>query len=319
MYTWGQNEQGQLGLGGVVVLSQDAMDARGNVSIPQKVRFHRMSSTSEEQQDDDAGEAFVFSITAAGWHTGALVLGEPDRAAAGSAPAVAEDSQDESGRHGIMGVDGVVGSLERRGGPAKIGSRAFPHRMEHGVHLPGSALDHRSESSGNQPVGDRSTPAQWSHEIGTARDDDHVGGPRAANSRDAAPLDGDSPGILRGMPHFRIGFAGRGAHIRPPALSRPGFAPRGNWGIGPVMPDGADVHGGVEPLPVRGSGSETAATLTESQGLSETTDQPSAEQSPVEGIGGGTTGQAQQGPVIHRGGGMRLHRPDDGLGDRSDI
>lgn len=55
MYTWGQNGMGQLGDG-----SHEVRDAPSRVQFP---------------PGEDGREAFVFSITTAGMHTGALVLG----------------------------------------------------------------------------------------------------------------------------------------------------------------------------------------------------------------------------------------------------
>lgn len=63
MYTWGENGHGQLGLG----------DDESRREV-ERVRFAApapdSAGTSKEEKDE-----FVFSITAAGMHTGALVLG----------------------------------------------------------------------------------------------------------------------------------------------------------------------------------------------------------------------------------------------------
>lgn len=69
MYTWGQGGSGQLGLGG------GGRSGRGDE--PTRVVF---SSESGEGGDDEGGEDdFVFAITAGGWHTGALILGDPKK------------------------------------------------------------------------------------------------------------------------------------------------------------------------------------------------------------------------------------------------
>ncbi|WWD10033.1 hypothetical protein V865_008166 [Kwoniella europaea PYCC6329] len=59
MFTWGQGDSGQLGRG------QDKFG-----KSPIRVQF------PEDEQDKEGEGAFVFSITAGGWHTGALVLGD---------------------------------------------------------------------------------------------------------------------------------------------------------------------------------------------------------------------------------------------------
>lgn len=70
LYTWGEGGRGQLGLGEVGL-------ARGQAT-PLRVQFPK----------DGEREAFVFAITAAGMHTGALVLGGKKRVA-GPEPIVA--------------------------------------------------------------------------------------------------------------------------------------------------------------------------------------------------------------------------------------
>jgi SCF-associated factor 1 len=64
LWTWGQGNHGELGLGG-------STERTGNTGDPQRVKF----GTDDE-------ESFVFGITAAGWHSGALVLGDTKRTAA---------------------------------------------------------------------------------------------------------------------------------------------------------------------------------------------------------------------------------------------
>lgn len=72
MYTWGKNDHGELGLGHGV----------GDLDEPTRVRFPLAPTTSEDTpaarlEQGEEEDAFVFSITAAGWHTGALLLGDP--------------------------------------------------------------------------------------------------------------------------------------------------------------------------------------------------------------------------------------------------
>ena len=88
LYTWGMGSRGQLGLGST------ARRGQNEVEEPEKVVF-----------PDDATEAgkkgcFVFGIAAAGWHTGALVLGDPKkvselRSVKKEAPVEASKDEDE--------------------------------------------------------------------------------------------------------------------------------------------------------------------------------------------------------------------------------
>ncbi|KAL7424224.1 hypothetical protein Q5752_001810 [Cryptotrichosporon argae] len=79
LYTWGQNAHGQLGLGAA------ATGVRlGSVQDrPTKVEF----------ADEDA---FVFAVTAAGWHTGALVLGDPRERAKDAVAVPVEQAQGDT-------------------------------------------------------------------------------------------------------------------------------------------------------------------------------------------------------------------------------
>jgi hypothetical protein len=100
VYAWGEGDEGQLGLG------QEGMRGAG-VNVPRKVSFlipptrpdgydeaedrerrRREGGVSGEGVETKEGEGakdgkeeepFVFAIAAAGWHSGALVLGDPRR------------------------------------------------------------------------------------------------------------------------------------------------------------------------------------------------------------------------------------------------
>lgn len=66
LYTWGQGAQGQLGLGDTQKRGQT------RVGEPEKVTFSKNGGDGED-------DCFVFGVTAAGWHTGALILGDPKK------------------------------------------------------------------------------------------------------------------------------------------------------------------------------------------------------------------------------------------------
>ncbi|WWC69286.1 uncharacterized protein I206_103224 [Kwoniella pini CBS 10737] len=65
MFTWGQGDSGQLGRG---------RDRLGDE--PTKVIFPQDQVDLKDNEGDEQEGSFVFSITAGGWHTGALVLGD---------------------------------------------------------------------------------------------------------------------------------------------------------------------------------------------------------------------------------------------------
>lgn len=67
MYTWGQNTYGQCGTGGGPEDGRILRHGGRNVDNPTRVTFPK----------DGDKDAFVFGITAAGMHSGALVLGHP--------------------------------------------------------------------------------------------------------------------------------------------------------------------------------------------------------------------------------------------------
>lgn len=136
MFTWGHGENGELGHGPDVQ----------NTDEPTRVRFPRETGAGEdnatERNEDE--EAFVFSITAAGWHTGALVLGDPRRnfkAAAGESVEEAVPAGLDASRPGDSGEGlrqdqdwadamayqesgGLAGPMFRVGFPGRMGFAA---------------------------------------------------------------------------------------------------------------------------------------------------------------------------------------------------
>lgn len=63
VYTWGEGSHGELGLGNT------SAPRNTKVSVPRRVLF-----PGDGEKDED--KCFVFAVTAAGCHTGALVLGD---------------------------------------------------------------------------------------------------------------------------------------------------------------------------------------------------------------------------------------------------
>lgn len=103
LYTWGEGSNGQLGLG----------DGAHNVETPRRVKF------PGDTEDGQGDQSFVFGITAGGWHTGALVLGDAklekarERNKARTDEATRLDREEENvERGGIRGVpEGAGGGL----------------------------------------------------------------------------------------------------------------------------------------------------------------------------------------------------------------
>lgn len=133
MWTWGQGGSGQLGLG------QKGSRGGDKVDEPQRVKF---------EDDDEVGEgeeAFVFSIAAAGHHTGALVLGRKKRTdeeaeAEAVKVNVTSESTGDSIAHGPGDEDGPSGRMPG----------AFPTTRPQSLNTPG------------RPSGNSSTPAPTS-------------------------------------------------------------------------------------------------------------------------------------------------------------
>lgn len=109
VWTWGDGANGQLGLG----------DGRHNVETPRKVKF------TGDDDEDEGTKSFVFGITAGGWHTGALVLGDPEsekarerRNAENEENARLTDEEENVERGGIPSVPEGAGSEAASGNGA---------------------------------------------------------------------------------------------------------------------------------------------------------------------------------------------------------
>jgi SCF-associated factor 1 len=99
MWTWGQGNHGELGLGG----NKDRSAGPGE---PEKVVFGK------------GKENFVFGITAGGWHTGALVLGSTKRD--DDDQEEEEEDIEEAGNQG-----GMPGGFPQQGNHPALGGPMF--------------------------------------------------------------------------------------------------------------------------------------------------------------------------------------------------
>ncbi|OXM80887.1 SCF-associated factor 1 [Cryptococcus neoformans Bt63] len=234
MLTWGQGGTGQLGLG--------AEGRRGDGIIPKLVKFWE-----EEAGREDPG--FVFSITAAGWHTGALLLGnnKPKRK-------VADESAAQSPIHRTVDTDSS--SQPQRGFPDIAPYEQNPpvtggnHTPQFRIGYPGRHMFRGVRGGHSQmsaPVQGRIDPST-ANELPARADQ----GETSASSGQPASIQHDtnsadhggqlsmpqhhvSPRGVRAMPFFRVGFAGRGS-LRGRGRGQPG--PNDGNGIG-FNPDGA--------------------------------------------------------------------------------
>jgi len=141
VYTWGKGAQGQLGLGGT--------EKRGMTDVlePEKVVF---------PGEKHGGRCFVFGIAAAGWHTGALVLGDPRKRAE---PAIAEE--DESVEETVPevreeGQDGMPGAFP----PGQMGNHAgfAPHVFRIGFAGRGGLMGRLATQRGRGRFGTGANP-----------------------------------------------------------------------------------------------------------------------------------------------------------------
>lgn len=126
--TWGNGDNGELGLGSTV----------RSIAEPTRVRFDLRSnaasaSASAAEASETEEEPFVFSITAAGWHTGALILGDPSKPTVDALNNIQLNPDDPSemrsrGPGSDMAADqgqgGFFGPMFRIGFPGRIGFAA---------------------------------------------------------------------------------------------------------------------------------------------------------------------------------------------------
>ncbi|WRT67267.1 uncharacterized protein IL334_004234 [Kwoniella shivajii] len=182
MLTWGQGDSGQLGRG---------KDKSG--SEPVKVIFPQERQSERNEQQD---ESFVFSITAGGWHTGALVLGDLK-------PRSKDQIVEQKGDLSINQVkqDNKDIAEEEHGNMPG----GFPYNMNP-VPVP--------PNRGGSQI--RAMPF---FRVGFAGRGANTGGAGRGNhtTQDQDQTQGQGAGVVPGAtrgdgPLFRVGFAGRGAN-----------------------------------------------------------------------------------------------------------
>jgi SCF-associated factor 1 len=107
VYTWGEGSNGQLGLG----------DGRHHVGEPRRVTF---------PGEEEGEKAFIFGITAGGWHTGALALGGREKSLKGKEVSrELEEAAEKRNEDGEKGGEEDGGSVEQRSGRMNFGTPYF--------------------------------------------------------------------------------------------------------------------------------------------------------------------------------------------------
>ncbi|WVN86742.1 uncharacterized protein L203_101914 [Cryptococcus depauperatus CBS 7841] len=219
MYTWGQGSTGQLGTGYVGKSHHDP-------AIPQPVEFPKT---------EDHETPFVFAITAAGWHTGALVLGSLRQENGKNDTknmkiGVGDDKQQIKGETlGRLSSEDDHPSLPHQ--TVRVGAGILPFRigfpgrgMFRGIR-DGHAQTSREEWSeaeveANPNAQERPETQNYPQEDGP--------GQQRNQSHLPTPTHRVSPRGIRAMPFFRVGFAGRGAmHARGRGQGGSGVADNG--------------------------------------------------------------------------------------------
>ncbi|WVQ78399.1 hypothetical protein IAT38_000485 [Cryptococcus sp. DSM 104549] len=245
MFTWGQGASGQLGLGA-------AGRSGGGEGIPRLVSFR--TGDSDDDSDDEGvgsgekkeeeGKPFVFSITAAGWHTGALILGDPKRKTEPAA-ATSPDFKGEPIRSSIqmpLQMPGAFPPTAPTGGAggARGNGRMFVPRVgfagrgamfrgaRGGAHVPVDTPV-QDQIVTHEPAGGPPGPSDETEQTNSQTPSTFPDPPPSNTTHtDAEPNaggTGDStgnttlptphvhvgPSGVRAMPFFRVGFAGRGA------------------------------------------------------------------------------------------------------------
>ncbi|WVQ71765.1 hypothetical protein IAR50_001306 [Cryptococcus sp. DSM 104548] len=255
MYTWGKGNNGQLGLG--------ELGGKGEEVEPTKVSFDQ-DTDSEDDEDDDEG-AFVFAITAAGWHTGALVLGDLDPAKRKAAKIETSDKQAaKAAEHGpntdAWQTPDIIhlplprgrGGFHFRGRIGYAGRGLF--RGVRGGHAPAAPTQgggHEVEGQEGSGAGGSGGSSSVSSAPGWAEETAGEGARQEASTSTGGGTEGQDPPPqqpvngsnhplqqpsnrgLRALPHFRVGFAGRPVNL----ANRGGGANHNGAGFTPDGPE----------------------------------------------------------------------------------
>ncbi|KAL0254049.1 hypothetical protein I308_101428 [Cryptococcus tetragattii IND107] len=230
MLTWGQGTTGQLGLG--------AEGRRGNETVPKPVKFW---------EKEEPG--FVFSITAAGWHTGALLLGNNEFKK--------EEADEFAAQSPIHRTVDTASNPQHQRGSSNIAPNEQDPRVTGGNHLPPFRLGYPGRLMFRGVRGGHSQmPASVQDEIDPSTANEHSAGAdqsgtsafpdQAADIQrhtDSADRDSQwqmpqhhvSSRGVRAMPFFRVGFAGRGS-VRGRGRGRPGINDGNGIGFNPNGP-----------------------------------------------------------------------------------
>ncbi|OCF36509.1 hypothetical protein I316_01758 [Kwoniella heveanensis BCC8398] len=235
MLTWGQGNSGQLGRGA---------DRSG--SEPTKVSFSNSNrgQTVAELEEGRHDDGFVFAITAGGWHTGALVLGNPKGIVEEPSEQPRQDQHPPLQRHTPSGIN--VGYLHNDTQTGSSSASPMPGTFPVQSPSASPALGGRNANESSSGIfgnhtghGVRAMPF---FRVGFAGRGASVSGGRGGSSSHPAQNQDAGQegthvvqgGLGRGVPVFRVGFAGRGG-------SRGGAAAAAGAAASP-----ADRHGGTQ-------------------------------------------------------------------------
>ncbi|WVQ98829.1 hypothetical protein IAU59_005960 [Kwoniella sp. CBS 9459] len=177
MLTWGQGNSGQLGRGA---------DRAG--LEPTKVTFNRGNGRTLVDQEGESSDGFVFAITAGGWHTGALVLGNP------------------------KGIVKETAKQPRQDLPVQ---RNLPSGINLG-YLNNSNNSNNELKSQTQTSSTAFTPMPGTFPFPTSTNSSTPGGGPGGSDTNLSSTPGIFGGrgpAVRAMPFFRVGYAGRGASV----------------------------------------------------------------------------------------------------------
>ncbi|WWC60959.1 uncharacterized protein I303_103536 [Kwoniella dejecticola CBS 10117] len=232
MFTWGQGDSGQLGQGRDRVGHEPLQ-----VTFPQDQLDSEIGHTEGQNENRQGEESFVFSITAGGWHTGALVLGDSKNRKIPlekqTKEVDVENPQEGNGEQqsnwprslwNPFGNNPTVpvppaGPSNRGGGPVRampFYRVGFAGRSAHIGAGRGDPLDdtHEQASQQAQGAGRGGRGGQSIFRVGFAGRGGNLAGAGRGAAFDGAEGQNNGQGPPRGgAPIFRVGFAGRGGNL----------------------------------------------------------------------------------------------------------